>query len=129
MKVFVAGGTGAIGGHAVAALVAHGHAVTAMARTPEKAAALARQGAVPVGVSIFDPRSRRISSGLLARRSSPAKRISPPTIRPPGSGTRRRIDRQVMDFPEPDSPTIPSVSPRRTENVAPSTALTTPRRV
>jgi nucleoside-diphosphate-sugar epimerase len=31
MKAFVTGGTGAIGGHAVAALVAHGHAVAALA--------------------------------------------------------------------------------------------------
>lgn len=54
MKVFVAGGTGAIGGHAVRALVAVGHVVSALARSPEKAAALADQGAVPVAVSIFD---------------------------------------------------------------------------
>ena len=54
MKVFVTGATGAIGGHAVPALVAAGHAVTALARTPEKAAALARQGARPVSVSLFD---------------------------------------------------------------------------
>ena len=53
----------------------------------------------------------------------------PPTMRPPGSGTSRKMDRQVIDLPEPDSPTMPSVSPRPTENVAPSTALTTPRRV
>ena len=76
-----------------------------------------------------EPRSWRISSGVLARRSSPSNRICPPTMRPPGSGTRRRIDKHVIDLPEPDSPTMPSVSPRRTENVAPSTAFTTPRRV
>jgi hypothetical protein len=80
-------------------------------------------------IAMRDPRSRRISSGLLVRRFSPSKRISPPTIRPPGSGTSRRIERHVIDLPEPDSPTIPSVSPRRTEKVAPSTAFTTPRRV
>jgi len=55
MKVFVAGGTGAIGGHAVPALVHQGHTVTALARTPEKAAALAAQQATPVSVSLFDP--------------------------------------------------------------------------
>jgi nucleoside-diphosphate-sugar epimerase len=54
MKVFVAGGTGAVGGHAVPALVQQGHAVTALARTPEKAAALAAQQATPVSVSLFD---------------------------------------------------------------------------
>jgi nucleoside-diphosphate-sugar epimerase len=55
MRVFVTGGTGAIGGHAVPALVRAGHAVTALARTPDKAAALAAQGATPVSVSLFDP--------------------------------------------------------------------------
>lgn len=54
MKVFVLGGTGAIGSHALPALVAAGHEVTALARTPEKAAAVAAQGADPVMVSMFD---------------------------------------------------------------------------
>src|SRR5262249_45284045 len=80
-------------------------------------------------MAMLPPRSRRISASLLASRSSPSKRTWPPTMRPPGSGTRRRIDRHVIDLPEPDSPTMPSVSPRPTENVAPSTAFTTPRRV
>ena len=55
MKVFVAGGTGAIGGHAVPALIAAGHTVTALARSPGKAAELRDRGAEPVRVSIFDP--------------------------------------------------------------------------
>jgi len=79
-------------------------------------------------IAICAPRRRRISSGLLARRSSPSKTTSPPTMRPPGSGTNLKIERHVIDLPEPDSPTMPRVSPRRTEKVAPSTALTTPRR-
>jgi len=54
MKVFVIGGTGAIGGHAVPALVRAAHTVTALARTPEKAAQLSKQGASPITVSIFD---------------------------------------------------------------------------
>ncbi|ANN18087.1 epimerase [Amycolatopsis orientalis] len=54
MKVFVTGGTGAIGGHAVPALVEAGHEVTALARTSGKAAALRAQGAKPVIVSLFD---------------------------------------------------------------------------
>lgn len=55
MNVFVTGATGAIGGHAVPALIGEGHTVTALARTPEKAASLRKQGAHPVTVSIFDP--------------------------------------------------------------------------
>jgi nucleoside-diphosphate-sugar epimerase len=54
MKVFVIGATGAIGGHAVPALVRAAHTVTALARTPEKAAWLSEQGASPITVSIFD---------------------------------------------------------------------------
>src|SRR5262249_39625458 len=53
-KIFVAGGTGAVGVHAVPALVLAGHDVIAIARTPEKAARLRQQGAKPVAVSIFD---------------------------------------------------------------------------
>ncbi len=54
MKVFVTGATGAIGGHAIPALVAAGHQVTALARTPDKAAVLTVQGATPCAVSLFD---------------------------------------------------------------------------
>jgi nucleoside-diphosphate-sugar epimerase len=54
MRVFVTGGTGAIGGHTVPALVAAGHDVTALARSDTKASVLASQGATPVQVSLFD---------------------------------------------------------------------------
>jgi nucleoside-diphosphate-sugar epimerase len=54
MKVLVIGTTGAIGGHAVPALVHAAHTVTALARTPEKAARLSQQGASPITISIFD---------------------------------------------------------------------------
>ncbi|HEY0739491.1 MAG TPA: NAD(P)-dependent oxidoreductase [Herpetosiphonaceae bacterium] len=54
MKVFVIGGTGAIGSHAVPALVRAGHTVTALVRTSEKAAQVRQQGALPITVSIFD---------------------------------------------------------------------------
>jgi len=54
MRVFVLGATGAIGGHAIPALVAEGHTVSALARSPEKSAALIAQGATPVRASLFD---------------------------------------------------------------------------
>src|SRR5215218_11020443 len=54
MRVFVTGGTGAVGGHVIPALVQEGHTVTALARTPEKAAVLTAQGATAVSVSLFD---------------------------------------------------------------------------
>ncbi|GAB10079.1 hypothetical protein GOARA_051_00230 [Gordonia araii NBRC 100433] len=54
MEVFVTGGTGAIGGYAVPALVAGGHRVKALARSEEAAAKLSAHGAEPVRVSLFD---------------------------------------------------------------------------
>src|SRR5438105_2723149 len=52
----------------------------------------------------------------------------PPTSLP-GSGTRRRIDSAVTDFPLPDSPTMPRVSPWLTWKLIPSTAFTLPEDV
>ncbi|WP_370947209.1 NAD-dependent epimerase/dehydratase family protein [Amycolatopsis sp. cg5] len=57
MKVFVTGGTGAIGGHVIPTLIGAGHEVSALARSTEKAAVLTRQGAKPVSVSIFDTKA------------------------------------------------------------------------
>ncbi|MEU4361316.1 NAD(P)-dependent oxidoreductase [Promicromonospora sp. NPDC023987] len=54
MRVFVIGGTGAVGSWAVPALVMAGHRVAALARTPASAAALRAQQATPVEVSLFD---------------------------------------------------------------------------
>jgi nucleoside-diphosphate-sugar epimerase len=54
MRVFVTGGTGAIGRHTVPALVAAGHEVTALARGTDKAATLTAQGATAVHASLFD---------------------------------------------------------------------------
>jgi uncharacterized protein YbjT (DUF2867 family) len=54
MRVFVTGGTGAIGRPAVDALIESGHDVTALARTAAKAGRPRAKGATPVGVSLFD---------------------------------------------------------------------------
>jgi nucleoside-diphosphate-sugar epimerase len=54
MKVFVTGATGVVGRRAVPLLAQAGHEVTAVARTPEKAAAVERAGARPVTVDLFD---------------------------------------------------------------------------
>lgn len=53
MKVSVTGATGVVGMAAVRALVAAGHDVAALARTPEKAALLAGLGATPVQGDLF----------------------------------------------------------------------------
>lgn len=54
MKVFVTGATGVLGRRVVPRLVGAGHQVTAIARTPEKAAGLVAVGAVPAAVDLFD---------------------------------------------------------------------------
>ena len=54
MKIFVAGGTGAIGRPLIAALLAKGHAVVALTRFPEKAQALVDRGVEPAVADVFD---------------------------------------------------------------------------
>ncbi len=54
MKVFVTGGTGAIGLHVLPALVEAGHDVTALARSGDKATWVEGHGARAARVSLFD---------------------------------------------------------------------------
>src|SRR5258707_15308863 len=74
-------------------------------------------------------RRTRISGSESSRTSCGRKRISPETIFPGGSGINRMSERFATDLPEPDSPTIPSVSPRLSSKLMPSTAFTTPSSV
>ena len=55
MKVFVAGGTGAIGRPLIAHLLANGHTVAALTRAPEKAKRLIEQGVEPAVADVFNP--------------------------------------------------------------------------
>src|SRR6201982_680641 len=54
MKIFVAGGTGAIGRPLIAELLAKGHALVALTRSREKAQALVQQGIEPAIADVFD---------------------------------------------------------------------------
>jgi nucleoside-diphosphate-sugar epimerase len=54
LRVFVTGATGVLGSTAVGALLASGHEVTALVRTPEKAEAVKRAGAAPVLADLYD---------------------------------------------------------------------------
>src|SRR5215216_5880327 len=91
MRLFVLGATGAIGGHAIPALVAEGHTVSALARSPEKSAELTAHGATPVHASLFDSLAlaqafsghdavinlaTEIPPGLAGRRPHPYRRLS-----------------------------------------------------
>jgi len=53
-RVFLAGATGVIGRELVGLLVAQGHAVAGMTRSPSKADALREAGAEPVVCDVFD---------------------------------------------------------------------------
>lgn len=59
MRIFVTGSTGVIGRRAIPRLVAAGHEVTGVARTPEKSARVTEMGATPVQVDLFDPAAIR----------------------------------------------------------------------
>ena len=54
MRIFIAGGTGAIGRPLIAELLARGHSMVALTRSPEKARALAEQGVEPAIADVFD---------------------------------------------------------------------------
>src|ERR1700687_6232664 len=75
------------------------------------------------------PRTARILSSSRPSNSVPSSVTEPPTMRPGGSGTSRMIDSAVTLFLQPDSPTIASVSPRRTLKDTSSTALNSPELV
>ena len=66
-------------------------------------------------------------AAIRRHRRSPRRAMSAPssTISPPAAGTSRRIVLPSVDLPQPDSPTSPSVSPRSTSKLTPSTARST----
>ena len=79
-------------------------------------------------IAIFVPRMSRISLADALRISWPSSSTEPSSS-PLRRSTSPMTDRQVTLFPEPDSPTMPSVSPFSTEKLTPETAFTTPSSV
>jgi nucleoside-diphosphate-sugar epimerase len=55
MRLFLSGATGVIGRRLLPRLIAEGHQVTAIGRTPEKRAALERLGVTATAAGLFDP--------------------------------------------------------------------------
>jgi hypothetical protein len=68
----------------------------------------------------------RRRQGLSAFSESGAMSVPSNTMRPAAGFTRRSSVRDSVDFPQPDSPTRPTVSPARMSNDTPSTACSTP---
>jgi len=73
-------------------------------------------------IAIASPRSERRSVAPSPRSDRPPRRTSPDTS--PFAGSSPRAARKVTLFPEPDSPTIPTVSPAWTVRLTPRTAWT-----
>src|SRR6476620_9345015 len=67
----------------------------------------------------------RISGSGSDSRPRPST-VMRPAIFPGGSAIRRRMDIEVTDLPQPDSPTMATVSPASTWNEMPSTARLIP---
>src|SRR5262245_44800266 len=61
MRVFIAGGSGILSLRIIPMLVANGHTVAAMTRSPDKVALLEGLGAVPVVCDVFDQDALRKS--------------------------------------------------------------------
>ena len=78
--------------------------------------------------AISRPRICRRARSLCLIRSFPPKTARPVATRPLRASNPRTAS-EVTLFPQPDSPTIPSVSPAAIANEIPLTACTVPRRV
>jgi len=100
--IFVAGATGVLGRRVVPQLVAAGHRVTAVARTPEKRAALAAAGTTPVQIDLFDGQTLRATlSGHdvlinLATRIPPSSRAMLPWAWRENDRLRRIASRELV---------------------------------
>lgn len=103
MTVFLTGATGALGQRVVPLLVEAGHAVTAVARTPEKAEALEHVGATPIAVDLFDADAvRRAVAGHdavvnLATHIPPASRAVLPGAWAANDRMRREVSATLAD--------------------------------
>ena len=75
------------------------------------------------------PRSARMSSSAGGTSSWPSSQISPETCGVACPCAGRGCAWLVTDLPEPDSPTMPRISPRSSSNDSPSTLLTMPSSV
>lgn len=104
MRIFVAGATGVIGSRVVPLLVAGGHEVAGVGRTPEKRATLERAGARGVDVDLFDPMAvRRAVAGydaivnLATAVPSPAWRVFAPGAWREMDRVRREVSANLVD--------------------------------
>lgn len=96
MRIFVTGATGVVGRRAVPLLVAAGHEVTGVARSPEKAAGLEKAGARAAAVDLFDAAAVRRAIAGHAMVINLATSV-PPSSRAMLPGAWREMDRIRRD--------------------------------
>ena len=103
MRIFVTGATGVIGRRVIPLLVAAGHDVTAVARSAERGAALAKQGARPLQVNLFDPSDVRTAVAghdtivNLATHIPPSSKAFLPSSWRENHRIRREASRNLVD--------------------------------
>jgi 2-alkyl-3-oxoalkanoate reductase len=90
MRVFVAGGSGAIGKRLVPKLVGAGHSVTVLTHSPEKAGAIKESGAEPVVGDALD----RDAVVAAVREAAPEVVVHQLTALSSVTGNPRRFDRE-----------------------------------
>src|SRR5699024_6110398 len=76
-------------------------------------------------IAMRRPRILRIRPELRVARSTPSNSMRPPTMRAPAGRIRSTLS-AVMLLPDPDSPTMPTISPGRTSNATCSRMRTLP---
>jgi nucleoside-diphosphate-sugar epimerase len=91
MKIFVAGGTGAVGRPLIAELLARGHAPVVLTRSPREAQALVEQGMEPAFADVFDADAVKVA----VSRAQPEVLIQQLTALP------RTYTREAMDAAAP----------------------------
>ncbi len=80
-------------------------------------------------MAMSSPRTSRMSRSESRSRSRSSNITVPETMRPGGDGTSRMTASDVTVLPEPDSPTMPSISPGRTLKLTLSTTVAGPASV
>lgn len=88
MRVTLTGATGFVGSHILTELLEHGHEVTALVRDHDQADSIARRGATPIVVDLYD---RPAAAGLLRGADGAIHTASP------GDETSANLDSAVAD--------------------------------
>ncbi len=104
--------------HALARFIPRCSHKTSAIWSPTRIIGLSAVNGSCMTIAISCPRMSSQSRGRISTRLRFSRTISPRLTRP-GSGIIPMIARPVIDLPQPDSPTTPSVLPRSSERLTP----------